>query len=81
MRISSGEHLGCCEMCYGKDGCYYKESLSMRNSLVPHFVACLCFQNPHLNQNAWNNLEKYSRSLTKHNKNVFVCTGPLYLPR
>ncbi|XP_054249399.1 endonuclease G, mitochondrial [Indicator indicator] len=38
-------------------------------------------QNPHLNQNAWNNLEKYSRSLTKHNKNVYVCTGPLYLPR
>ncbi|XP_005992152.1 endonuclease G, mitochondrial [Latimeria chalumnae] len=38
-------------------------------------------QNPHLNQNAWNNLEKYCRSLTKYNKNVYVCTGPLYLPR
>ncbi|KAL4630096.1 endonuclease G, mitochondrial [Arapaima gigas] len=38
-------------------------------------------QNPHLNQNAWNNLEKYCRSLTKHYRNVFVCTGPLYLPR
>lgn len=38
-------------------------------------------QNPHLNQNAWNNLEKYCRSLTKHYQNVFVCTGPLYLPR
>ncbi|XP_048860326.1 endonuclease G, mitochondrial [Brienomyrus brachyistius] len=38
-------------------------------------------QNPHLNQNAWNNLEKYCRSLTKHYLNVFVCTGPLYLPR
>ncbi|OXB72172.1 UNVERIFIED_CONTAM: hypothetical protein H355_000889 [Colinus virginianus] len=36
---------------------------------------------PHLNQNAWNNLEKYSRSLARHNKNVYVCTGPLYLPR
>ncbi|XP_061460175.1 endonuclease G, mitochondrial [Rhineura floridana] len=38
-------------------------------------------QNPHLNQNAWNNLEKYCRSLTKFNKNVYVCTGPLFLPR
>ncbi|KAM6954187.1 endonuclease G, mitochondrial [Aplochiton taeniatus] len=38
-------------------------------------------QNPNLNQNAWNNLEKYCRSLTKQYLNVFVCTGPLYLPR
>ncbi|XP_018614447.2 endonuclease G, mitochondrial [Scleropages formosus] len=38
-------------------------------------------QNPHLNQNAWNNLEKYCRSLTRQYRNVFVCTGPLYLPR
>ncbi|KAM4663732.1 endonuclease G, mitochondrial [Discoglossus pictus] len=38
-------------------------------------------QNPHLNQKAWNNLEKYCRSLTKSNKNVYVCTGPLFLPR
>ncbi|KAK2838244.1 hypothetical protein Q5P01_015456 [Channa striata] len=38
-------------------------------------------QNPHLNQNAWNNLEKMCRSLTKHYLNVYVCTGPLYLPR
>ncbi|EMP34699.1 TBC1 domain family member 13 [Chelonia mydas] len=38
-------------------------------------------QDPHLNQKAWNNLEKYCRSLTKYNKNVYVCTGPLFLPR
>uniref|UniRef100_A0A8C4KGX3 Endonuclease n=1 Tax=Dromaius novaehollandiae TaxID=8790 RepID=A0A8C4KGX3_DRONO len=38
-------------------------------------------QVPHLNQNAWNNLEKYSRSLARNNKNVYVCTGPLFLPR
>ncbi|XP_077457554.1 endonuclease G, mitochondrial-like [Stigmatopora argus] len=38
-------------------------------------------QNPHLNQNAWNNLEKLCRSLSKHYANVYVCTGPLYLPR
>ncbi|XP_068594892.1 endonuclease G, mitochondrial [Brachionichthys hirsutus] len=38
-------------------------------------------QNPHLNQKAWNNLEKMCRSLTKHYLNVYVCTGPLYLPR
>lgn len=38
-------------------------------------------QNPNLNQKAWNNLEKLCRSLTKHYLNVYVCTGPLYLPR
>ncbi|XP_062272896.1 endonuclease G, mitochondrial [Scomber scombrus] len=38
-------------------------------------------QNPHLNQNTWNNLEKLSRSLTHRYPNVYVCTGPLYLPR
>jgi len=38
-------------------------------------------QNADLNQNAWNNLEKYTRSLVHHNDNVYVCTGPLYLPR
>ncbi|CAL8248081.1 unnamed protein product [Merluccius merluccius] len=38
-------------------------------------------QNPHLNQKVWNNLEKLCRSLTKHYLNVYICTGPLYLPR
>ncbi|XP_076860236.1 endonuclease G, mitochondrial [Brachyhypopomus gauderio] len=38
-------------------------------------------QNPHLNQNAWKNLETYCRTLAKQNQNVFVCSGPLYLPR
>ncbi|XP_059193066.1 endonuclease G, mitochondrial [Centropristis striata] len=38
-------------------------------------------QDPHLNQVTWNNLEKHCRALTKHYLNVYVCTGPLYLPR
>ncbi|XP_075041130.1 endonuclease G, mitochondrial [Mixophyes fleayi] len=38
-------------------------------------------QNPNLNQNAWNNLEQYCRGLTKSNRNVYVCSGPLFLPR
>ncbi|KAM8886093.1 endonuclease G, mitochondrial isoform 2-T2 [Spinachia spinachia] len=37
-------------------------------------------QNPQMNQNTWNNLEKLCRSLTKYHLNVYVCTGPLYLP-
>ncbi|MBN3297602.1 NUCG Endonuclease, partial [Amia calva] len=41
----------------------------------------LFLQNPNLNQNAWNNLEQYCRKLPQHYDNVFVCTGPLYLPR
>ncbi|CAJ0936446.1 unnamed protein product [Ranitomeya imitator] len=38
-------------------------------------------QNPNLNQYAWNNLEKYCRGLSRRNKNVYVCTGPLFLPK
>nr|XP_039265591.1 endonuclease G, mitochondrial-like [Styela clava] len=38
-------------------------------------------QNPIMNQQAWNNLEKYVRSLAYHYDNVYVCTGPLYLPK
>lgn len=38
-------------------------------------------QNPNLNQYAWNNLEQYCRSLTKSNRNVYVCSGPLFLPK
>lgn len=38
-------------------------------------------QNPNLNQNAWNKLEKSCRGLTRSNRNVYVCTGPLFLPK
>lgn len=38
-------------------------------------------QNPDLNQNMWNRLEQQVRSLTRLYRNVFVCTGPLFLPR
>ncbi|KAH9488645.1 hypothetical protein Btru_061279 [Bulinus truncatus] len=33
------------------------------------------------NRDTWNTLEKYIRALARINKNVYVCTGPLYLPR
>lgn len=33
------------------------------------------------NRDAWNNLEKYVRKMTKNYANVYVCTGPLYLPK
>ncbi|XP_033728658.1 endonuclease G, mitochondrial-like [Pecten maximus] len=33
------------------------------------------------NRDAWNNLEKFVRSVARMNRNVYVCTGPLYLPR
>ncbi|KAM8865667.1 endonuclease G, mitochondrial isoform 1-T1 [Synchiropus picturatus] len=44
------------------------------------YLSNIAPQNPHLNQNSWNNLEKLCRSLTKSYLNVYVCTGPLYLP-
>jgi len=33
------------------------------------------------NRDKWEHLERYVRKLTKLYKNVYVCTGPLYLPR
>lgn len=33
------------------------------------------------NRDAWNNLERYVRKLTKVYLNVYCCTGPLFLPR
>ncbi|EZA46389.1 Endonuclease G, mitochondrial [Ooceraea biroi] len=33
------------------------------------------------NRDSWNRLEKYVRKLTKTYKDVYVCTGPLYLPK
>jgi len=33
------------------------------------------------NRDSWNRLEKHIRDLTKSYNNVYVCTGPLYLPR
>ncbi|XP_064458692.1 endonuclease G, mitochondrial-like [Ornithodoros turicata] len=32
------------------------------------------------NRDSWNRLEKHVRHMTKKYKNVYVCTGPLYLP-
>lgn len=33
------------------------------------------------NRGIWNNLEKYVRAIARKNRNTYVCTGPLYLPR
>lgn len=33
------------------------------------------------NRDSWNKLEKYIRKLTNVYKDVYVCTGPLYLPK
>jgi len=33
------------------------------------------------NRDKWEHLERYTRGLTKVYRNVYVCTGPLYLPK
>lgn len=33
------------------------------------------------NRHSWNRLEKYVRKLTNVYKDVYVCTGPLYIPK
>nr|CAB3242554.1 endonuclease G, mitochondrial-like [Phallusia mammillata] len=51
---------------------YWMEETFLLSNISP--------QHPHFNRNAWNNLERYVRSLAFHYENVYVCTGPLYLP-
>lgn len=33
------------------------------------------------NRDSWNRLERHVRKLTRTYPNVYVCTGPLYLPK
>lgn len=33
------------------------------------------------NRDIWNKLESYVRKLARKSANVYVCTGPLYLPQ
>lgn len=33
------------------------------------------------NRDSWNRLERYTRKLTKNYANVYICTGPLFLPK
>jgi len=41
----------------------------------------ICPQHPGLNRKLWKRLEIYTRSLAKHFNAVYVCSGPLYLPK
>ncbi|XP_069775278.1 endonuclease G, mitochondrial isoform X2 [Narcine bancroftii] len=43
------------------------------------FLSNIVPQNPDLNKNAWNSLERYCRSLTKYNKNVKELDGKMYV--
>jgi endonuclease G len=44
------------------------------------FMTNMCPQCPQLNRGYWCKLEKYVRDLTKSYKDVYVVTGPLYMP-
>ncbi len=44
------------------------------------FITNICPQNPQFNRGYCAKLEKHVRDLTKDNTNVYVFTGPLYLP-
>lgn len=44
------------------------------------FMTNMCPQCPQLNRGYWSVLEKHVRGLTKEHSNVYVITGPLYLP-
>lgn len=56
----------------------HKSSQSAMNDTF--LLSNIAPQNPDLNQRLWNRLEQMCRSLTKHHRGVFVCTGPLFLP-
>jgi len=44
------------------------------------YLTNMCPQCPELNRGYWAEFEKHVRNLTSDNKNVYVFTGPLYLP-
>jgi len=44
------------------------------------YLTNICPQCPQLNREYWAKLEKHVRDLTKDYRNVYVITGPLYLP-
>ena len=44
------------------------------------FLSNICPQSQECNRGHWAALEKYVRDLTKYYENVFVISGPLYLP-
>lgn len=44
------------------------------------YMTNMCPQCPELNRGYWRKLEKHVRDLTKDHQNVYVITGPLYLP-
>ena len=44
------------------------------------FMSNMCPQSPECNRGHWAKLEKHVRDLTRDYQNIFVITGPLYLP-
>lgn len=46
-----------------------------------NFSNYLCKVGVGFNRDKWEHLERYVRNSTKVYKNVYVCTGPLYLPK
>lgn len=45
------------------------------------YMTNMCPQCPQLNRGYWAKLEKHVRDLTKEYQNIYVLTGPLYLPQ
>jgi endonuclease G len=40
----------------------------------------MCPQDAHFNRGYWSSVERFTRSLTAHFNDVYIFTGPLYLP-
>lgn len=53
---------------------------SMEAMADTFYLSNMCPQNPQCNRGHWAQLEKHVRDLTHDYQNIFVITGPLYLP-
>ena len=53
----------------------------MSARLILLFIHFLLQVGVGFNRDKWEHLERYVRGTTKIYKNVYVCTGPLYLPQ
>ena len=55
--------------------------LSSSSSSSSSFFVIGCKVGVGFNRDKWEQLERHVRGLTKLYANVYVCTGPLYLPK
>ena len=64
----------------GHSACAANHRSSAEAMAGTFYLSNICPQNPACNRGHWAQLERYARDLTRDYENVYVLSGPLYLP-